>query len=200
MSAPIRFYFDFASPYAYFALDGIEALAAEHGRTVEWRPMLTWAALKAHGISAPMDAPAKRAYFETDMIRSAAFHGLEYRHPTKMPISSHRCARLYYAVEQSDPEMARAFGRDVFSAFFVRGEDITDETTVLRLAESCGIDAPAALEAMNGEVGRERLAGVIEDAIADQVCGSPYFIVDGESFFGADRLPQIAWRLSQTRS
>ena len=49
---------------------------------------------------------------------------------------------------------------------------------------------------MKGPIGRQRLAAAIDAAIADKVCGSPFFIVDGEPFFGADRLDQIAWRLS----
>ena len=81
MATPIRFYLDFASPYAWFALDGIERLAREHGREIEWRPVLIWAVLKAHGIAAPMNVPAKRDYLVADMVRSAAFHGVPYRAP-----------------------------------------------------------------------------------------------------------------------
>ncbi len=46
-----------------------------------------------------------------------------------------------------------------------------------------------------GGLGRERLNGAVAEAVAAGVCGSPWFFVDGEAFFGADRLPQIAWRL-----
>ena len=76
MAAPIRLYLDFASPYAWFALGGIERLAREHGREIEWRPVLIWAVLKAHGIAAPMNVPIKRDYLVADMVRSAAFHGV----------------------------------------------------------------------------------------------------------------------------
>lgn len=194
--APIVFYFDFASPYAYFAADGIERIAAENGRTVEWRPILVWAVLKAQGIPPPMDVPAKRAYFVTDMVRSAAFHGLPYRHPEKLPLSAHRAARLFHAIAVDDAETARAFARAAFTAFFVAGEDISDEAVVLRTAHECGIGSAAAREAIEGTAGRTMLADAVDRAVADGVCGSPFFLVDGEPFFGADRLPQIAWRLS----
>ncbi|HKA43994.1 MAG TPA: DsbA family protein, partial [Burkholderiales bacterium] len=39
-TAPIDFYFDFSSPYGYFASNKIDELAAKHGRTVIWRPIL----------------------------------------------------------------------------------------------------------------------------------------------------------------
>ncbi|MGO4838306.1 DsbA family protein, partial [Rhizobiaceae sp. 2RAB30] len=60
---PIRLYFDFASPYSYFALPGLEKLAEDHGRELEWRPIILWAIMKAHGIAPPMDLPVKRDYF-----------------------------------------------------------------------------------------------------------------------------------------
>src|SRR5690606_6478812 len=104
---------------AYFAADGIGDLGAEFGRAVEWRPILVWAIIKAHGIAPPMDRPTKREYFLNDMKRSAAFHGLPYREPVKLPLSSHLAARLYYAVSEDCPGKADAFARRVFSAFFV---------------------------------------------------------------------------------
>jgi 2-hydroxychromene-2-carboxylate isomerase len=196
MAEPIRFYLDFASPYAWFALDGIERLAREHGRPLEWRPVLIWAVLKAHDIAAPLNVPAKRGYFLTDMTRSAAFHGVPFRHPSKLPLSAHLASRLYYAIAERDLPRAKAFGRAVFAAFFTRDEDISDAAVVTRLAGSHGLAAAEAHEAMNGALGRERLAATVDAAIAEGVCGSPFFIVDGEPFFGADRLPQIAWRLA----
>ena len=196
--APIVFYFDFASPYAYFAADGIERIAADNGRTVEWRAFLAWAAFKAHGISPPMDVPAKHAYFITDMIRSAAFHGVPYRQP-KLPLSTHRASRLFHVVAAEDPRAARTFARRALAAFFAEGEDISDEAIVLRIAQECGIDGASARQAIEGPAGRALLAAAVDRAVADGVCGSPFFLVDGEPFFGADRLPQIAWRLSQAR-
>jgi 2-hydroxychromene-2-carboxylate isomerase len=196
MAAPIRFYFDFASPYAWFALDGIEKLARDHDRVVEWRPILAWAVLKAYGVAPPMDVAVKREYFLADMARSAAFYRVAYRQPSKLPISSHCASRVYHTIACDDLERAKAFGRDVFASFFVTGEDIADENVVMALAERRGIAPDEAREAMKGRIGRQRLAVAIDAAIADKVCGSPFFIVDGEPFFGADRLDQIAWRLS----
>jgi 2-hydroxychromene-2-carboxylate isomerase len=198
MPEPIRLYLDFASPYAYFALPGIERLAAAHGRAIDWRPVLVWAVLKAQKIAPPMEAPARLRYFLTDMARSAAFHGLPYRQPSKFPISAHRAARLYYAMAETDPGAAQAFGKAALAAFFTRDADITSEDVLVGLAEAQGIAADVARAAIDGPTGRERLAAMIDMAVADGVTGSPFFIVDGEPFFGADRLPQIEWRLSGT--
>jgi 2-hydroxychromene-2-carboxylate isomerase len=198
MKRPLRFYFDFASPYAYFALRPLQALAAEHGRAIEYRPMLLWAVLKAHGIAAPLDAPVKRAYFMADMTRSAAFHGVPYVHPADLPFSSHLAARLFYAIVEQRPDAERALTHEIFGALFARGEDITQVDVLRAVAVAQGLDLEGAREAMQGQLGRERLAEAVDLAIADKACGSPYVLVDGEGFFGCDRLPQIAWRLSQT--
>ncbi len=196
MAGPIRFWFDFASPYAYFASAEIDRIGAEFGRTVEWRPVLLWAVLKAHGIAPPMDVPAKRAYFLHDMKRSADFFGLPYQEPVKLPLSSHLAARLYYATGQQSADKAAALAQRLFRAFFVEGKDISDEPVLVDLAADAGISAKAAQEGMKGPVGRAHLEQVVEQAIAEKIIGSPHFTVDGEDFFGADRLPQLRWFLS----
>jgi len=196
MKPPIRMWFDFASPYAYFALDTAERLAAAHGREIEWRPILVWAVLKAQSIPPPMDPLAKRAYFLADMARSAAFHNVAYRAPTKFPLSTHRAARLYYALADEDQECARALGRDLFSAYFASDVDISETVALTEIAARHGLTSQAAMIALEDETGRARLAEATDKAVAAGVCGSPWFEVDGEAFFGADRLPQIAWRLA----
>lgn len=193
----MRFYLDFASPYAYFALPGIERLAAAHARGLEWRPVLVWAVLKAQKIAPPMESPARLRYFLTDMARSAAFHGLPYRHPSRFPLSAHRAARLYYAIAETDIVKAHDFGKAALAAFFTRDADISNEDVLVALAAEQGVAADAARAAIDAPLGRERLAAMIDAAVSDGVTGSPFFIVDGEPFFGADRLPQIEWRLGK---
>lgn len=195
MAGPIHFYLDFASPYAYCAAGEIEKIGREFGRAVEWRPILMWAVLKAHGIAPPMDAPVKRAYFLHDMQRSAAFFGLAYRQPVKLPLSSHLAARLFHATAKSEPQLAITLARRLLSAFFAEQRDISDEATLTGLAGEVGIAADAAADGMKGPLGRSLLETAVQEAITAGVVGSPYFLVDGEGFFGADRLPQLRWFL-----
>lgn len=196
MAGPIRFYLDFASPYAYFAADAVDRLGEEFGRAVEWYPILMWAVLKAHGIPAPMDPPVKRSYLLNDMARSAAFLGLPYRHPIRLPLSSHLAARLYHDVHRERPQAAALLARALLTAFFAENRDISDEATLLDLAQDAGISRAEAAEGMNGPTGRALLAKAVDEAVAAQVVGSPFFLVDGEGFFGADRLPQLRWFLA----
>lgn len=196
----IRFYLDFASPYAYFAAGQVEAIAAEFSRTIEWRPILLWAVLKAHGIPASMGLPVMRAYLFDDMERSAAFFGLPYAKPKNLPMSSHRAARMFYAIQQRDQDLALAFAHRLLPAFFVEGHDISDEATLVSLATEMGIPSDVALDGLNASAGRAGLEAAVAEAIESAVIGSPYFVVDGKGFFGADRLPQLRWWLSAERT
>ena len=72
-TTPIDFYFDFSSPYGYLAAERIEALAAKHGRTVDWHPMLLGVVFKQTGAQPLTQVPVKGPYSRRDFARSARF-------------------------------------------------------------------------------------------------------------------------------
>ena len=74
MSSSIDFYFDFSSPYGYLASEKIEAMAARHGRSVDWRPVLLGVMFKATGMAPLTEIPLKGDYSRRDLARSARFH------------------------------------------------------------------------------------------------------------------------------
>src|SRR5687768_100271 len=76
MAAPITFYFDFISPYAFIAWKALPAIAARHGRSIVPVPILFAALLNTHGQKGPAEIPAKRAYTFKDAYRKAARAGL----------------------------------------------------------------------------------------------------------------------------
>lgn len=192
MPEPIDFYFDFSSPYSYLLSEKIDALAARFGRSVRWRPILLGAVFKASG-SAPLTlqfAP-KASYSVLDFQRSARFMGLSYRHPDVFPIASQYAARACYWLEETQPAQARPFAQAVFRALFVDNTDISSLDSVLEIAARCGVDRDSLAAAVQGPALKARLKTEVEAAIAHGVFGAPYIVIDGEPFFGADRLPQI---------
>ena len=197
--APIDVWFDFASPYAYVMRPSLQALAARHRRSLAWRPVILWAVLKQQGIVPVADSPVKWAYLVNDMRRSAAFHGLPFGTP-RLPMSSHAAARFYYAVTAERPELAEPLIDALFAAQMVEDRPLSEPETLVAIADRHGIDRAAAVDAIEGPAGRERLATAVAEAVTAGVFGSPFVILDGEPFFGADRLPQIAWRLSRTEA
>lgn len=191
MPQTIDFYFDFTSPYGYLASEKIDDLAARHQRKVKWRPFLMGVALKATGGAVLTRVPIKGEYSLRDFARSARFLGVPYSHPANFPLATQQAARAYYWLHDHDCETARAFAHTVFRAYFSEGLDISSVDVVLELAARRGVDRDTLSEALDGQALKDRLKAECEAAIARGVFGSPYIIIDGEPFFGADRLPQI---------
>lgn len=200
MANPMRLYLDFASPYAYLALGPLQDLARQHGRELELKPILLWAVFKQHGVSNPIEKPARRRYFLEDVGRSAEFFGVPLRLPDPLQISAHLAARLFHAWTADHPQDASVLASAIFDAFFVEGHDITKPEVLARLPCLSAASPEAVRAALEGQTGRDRLAATIEEAVRDEVIGVPFTVLEGECFFGADRLPQIAWRLKTLAS
>lgn len=195
MPGPLILFFDFASPYAYVAFDATAALAAEAGRTLVLRPVLTWAVLEAQGIPAPFASPVRTRYLLGDMARSAAFHGLPWNPPLPLPVSAHRAARMWLGLSGRADAGGLALARAIYAARFRDGLDIRDADLLARLAAALGHDPAAARAAMEAPGNRAALEAAIADAVAGGAPGVPWLSLDGEGFFGADRLAQLRWRL-----
>jgi 2-hydroxychromene-2-carboxylate isomerase len=193
MDNALDFYFDFSSPYGYLASEKIDELAARYGRKVRWHPILLGIVFReSGGVPLTLTAPIKSNYYLHDFSRSARYMGIPYTHPANFPIATQHAARAYYGLHGQDCSRARAFAHAAYRAFFCQGRDLSDLVVVLDLASAAGADREALAEALAGPQLKERLKAECEEAIARGVCGSPFIIVDGEPFFGADRLPQIA--------
>ncbi|MCV2218670.1 2-hydroxychromene-2-carboxylate isomerase [Thauera sp. Sel9] len=191
MAEPIDFYFDFSSPYGYFMAEQIDALAAAHGRSVRWRPFLLGAVYKVTGDVPLPSKPLKGDYSKHDFERSARFLGLSCRIPDVFPIGTQIAARAFYWLEDRDAAAARRFALAALRAYFVDGRDISQQDAVLDIAAAHGADRAALVEALAGDAIRNRLKDECAQAIARGVFGSPFVIVDGEPFWGVDRVPQI---------
>ena len=191
MKEPIDFWFDFSSPYSYLASELIDDLAAKHGRKVQWRPMLLGAAFQASGLPLLINVPLKGEYSKRDFDRSARFLGIPYKFPPRFPLATLAAARGYYWLHGQDCAKAREFAHAVFRAYWVEGRDIGELPVVLEIVDALGIDRDAFAAAIATREIKDRLKQETDAAIAKGMFGAPYFIVDGEPFWGADRLPQI---------
>ena len=188
---PIIFWFDFSSPYSYLASELIDDLAAKHGRKVKWRPMMLGAAFKASNMPLLITIPLKGEYSKRDFDRSARFLGIPYKFPPKFPIATLAAARGYYWLHGQDCAKAREYAHAVFRAYWVDSRDISELPVVLEIVGQLGIDRNAFAAAIATPEIKDRLKQETDAAIAQGMFGAPYFMVDGESFWGADRLPQI---------
>jgi 2-hydroxychromene-2-carboxylate isomerase len=194
MAGPIEFYFEFSSPYGYIASHLAEDLGQRLGREVVWRPFLLGPVFKATGQAPLVDIPMKGEYSRRDFVRSAGFHGVPFRMPTKFPIGTVAALRAFYWVHDRDPAQARALAKALYRAFFAEDRDISAPETVIEIAKSVGVDAGALASALADPAVKDRAKAEVDAALANGVFGSPYFIVDGEPFWGNDRIPMLeAW-------
>ncbi|MBS0443143.1 MAG: 2-hydroxychromene-2-carboxylate isomerase [Proteobacteria bacterium] len=191
LARPIDFYFDFSSPYSYIASEWVDALAARHGRTVNWKAILLGATFQAAELKSPVSYPIKREYSLHDFERSARFAGVPLKNPQKFPIPTQNAARVFWWLAESDAERARQWARHCLRAYFARGVDLSDAAQLRELAADFGIAAEAAEAVWNDPAWKARLKAENEAAIAAGVFGAPFFVVDGEPFWGNDRRPQI---------
>ena len=191
MANPIQFYFDFASPYGYMAATKVSALAAKHGRSVEWKPILLGVVFKVTGGVPLPNAPLKGDYSRLDMERSARLFNIPYKLPSKFPIASQSPARVIYWLESQGAARQEAVTLALFRAYMVEDRDISSPETAADVAATVGLNRQKVLDVIADPVMKEKLKAEIEAAIARGVFGSPYILVDGEPFWGFDRLDHV---------
>ena len=192
MSTPIDFYFDFSSPYGYFASLHIEKLAQQYGREVNWHAILLGPIFKMMNSAPLVNIPIKGEYSRHDIARTARFHNMLYQEPSLFPISSHITARAVLWVQKNEASKAVNFIHTLFSAYFTEDIDISKADHVLRIAADVGINAAQLEAGINDSSIKDELKAKVETAIAGGVFGSPFVIVDGEAFWGFDRFDQLA--------
>lgn len=194
MPGPIEFYFDFASPYGYLASLRIDALAKRHGRAVAWKPFMLGAAFKATGSRPLVQTPLKDAYAERDLARAARRLEVPFRFPAGFPHATLAPARAYYWLADSDAAAAKEFARAAYHAYFGEARDISRPEVTAEVATALGAEPEALVSAIQEPAIKERLRTVTDNAIERGVFGSPFVFVDGEPFWGHDRLDEVeAW-------
>lgn len=191
MAAPIDFWFDFASPYGYLASLQVEQVAARGNRAVRWRPMLLGAVFKTTGAAPLMRKPLHGEYMRRDVPRFARLIGAPLTWPDVAPIGALAACRAFYWLEGRNPEQAKRFAQAVYHAHWGLGRDMGPVEAVAGVAVGVGVDPAELSEAVQRPEVKDKLRAVNEEAQAAGVFGSPFIVVDGEPFWGADRLDQV---------
>ena len=193
MSGPaaVDFYFEFSSPYGYIATQLAEDLERRIDRPLRWRPILLGPIFKITGQAPLTNVPLKGDYAKRDFARTARMHGVAYRHPASFPIGTVAACRAFYALDERDGEAARRLAKSLYRAYFTEDRNIGDAATMLQVAREAGFDAGALAAAIEDPRVKERVKGEVDGAIAAGVFGSPFFISDGEPFWGVDRIPML---------
>ncbi len=195
----IEFWFEFASTYSYPAAMRIEELAKSHGSIVRWRCFFLGAIFKKQGWQdSPFNIyPVKGRYMWRDLERLCAASSLPFRKPSRFPRNSLLAARIACLSEQKT--WVSEFARRVYRANFTEDLDIAEPTVLSNCLAGLVDDPAAVLAAARGAEAKARLRANTERAAELGIFGAPNFVVDGELFWGNDRLETaLEWRGSSS--
>lgn len=197
MAEPILFITEFSSPYAYIAGHMIDEVAQKHGRTVDWLPISLGHLWKAIGHDAQAAPPRKMHYAMKDWTRAAKQQGLPIvTKPDSFPANPKVPLRIFYHLKSSDPAKATAFARAVFDRFWGEGKPISNIADLQGIAKALGIDPQTLAVAENDEAAKAAVADAVARADEMGAFGTPTFFVDGEMYWGHDRLTALDRTLS----
>jgi 2-hydroxychromene-2-carboxylate isomerase len=146
---------------------------------------------KVAGTAPLTSVPLKGDYSRRDIARSARFHGVPFHMPPRFPIATQAPARIVVWQRGLDAGVTPRLVKALYRAYFVDGRDISDPEVAAGIAGEAGVDRRAARAAIDDPAVKDALRRDVDAAIAAGVFGSPYIVVDGEPFWGADRFDQI---------
>jgi 2-hydroxychromene-2-carboxylate isomerase len=185
---PLQFWFEFASTYSYPAAMRIGARASAAGIAVEWRPFLLGPIFQAQGWNdSPFNVyPVKGRYMWRDLERICDKEGLPLQRPSRFPRPSLIAARA--ACVGADESWGPDFVRAVYHANFAEDREIGEAEVIGAILTGLGLDAESVLTRAQGPDVKAHLRANTDEAIALGIFGAPSFVVDGELFWGNDRL------------
>jgi 2-hydroxychromene-2-carboxylate isomerase len=194
----LDFWFEYGSTYSYLSVARIGAATDAAGVPVRWRPFLLMPLLIEQGLpQGPfLQFPRKTAYMWRDLERRAARHGIPYRKPSRYPPENVLLtARI--GLLASREGWCRAFTERTFALHWTEDRMIGTEDNLGAVLAGLGQEPASVLAAAQTAENKEALKAQTEEARALGLFGAPSFVVDGELFWGDDRLEEaIEWARS----
>lgn len=200
MPAAIDYYFTSASPFTYLGHQTLRAVAEKHGVAVNVKPVNLAGVWEVSGAVMPGKRPPVRQRARlVELQRIADFRGMPInpkpKHfPTDPTLADHTVVALAKAGHDPLGYMER-----IFAALWANDEDIADEAVLKRHLEADGADAEAILSAAKQDATAAVRAQNTRDAVAADVVGAPAYVLNGEAFWGQDRIEYLDHALASGR-
>lgn len=194
MPKQIEVFYDVSSPWTYLCFVNVQALAKEEGAEILWRPFLVGGVFNA--VNPTMyrmrenPVPARDEWTRKDMQAWARLAGVKIVFPPKVfPVNPVKALRaLLWARDQGrEVPLAQAF----FELYWSEDKDISQDEVVAEAASRAGLDPARMAQAITEPGVKEQLKKNTDELIARGGFGSPTLFVNGEMFFGNDRLPLV---------
>ena len=197
MSRHVDYYLAPQSPWTYLGHERFAAMAKAAGAGVRVLPVDLGKIFPiSGGLPLPKRAPQRQAYRLVDLKRFSDHLGMPLNlHPKFFPVAGDDAARLIIAVDRADgTEDALSIAGAILRAVWAQERDIADAATLAQLLAECGL-APERLEDSRSPEVQARYAANTQEAADLGVFGAPTYVIDGELFWGQDRLDFVQRRL-----
>lgn len=188
----IDYYVWLLSDWAYLGGVRFVQMAARHGVKIKHIPMrMQDVYAGSGGILLANRSWQRQAYRITELKRWRAKLGIPVNiEPRFFPCDVDLASCLVIAAQRAGLPVADLVN-GVMRAIWAEDRDVSDPAVLLSLAERCGLDAPALLDAATSDAVREEYRGNTARALAAGVFGSPFYVFAGELFWGQDRLDML---------
>jgi len=183
------FYFDLGSPYAYLAAERISGLFGDAGlQQPEWKPILLGGLFKRFGRDSWGNGPERQQGIAEVERRAAAYGLAPLAWPDPWPGNMLIAMRAATFAKQTGRTVS--FALAAFRQAFAAGRDLSEPDNVLVAAAACELHPNALLKAVGTDTVKGALREATEEAGDLGVTGVPSLLVDGEVFWGDDRLEE----------
>lgn len=189
MPRTIDYYFSLLSTWAHIGHAPFMDIAGRHDCAINYKPVaLGTVFAQTGGLPFNQRHPARQRYRLLEMQRWREKRGLSFHlHPKHWPFGVRLADRTVIAIVAAGQDPDR-FMRRAFKGIWEEERNLGDPAVVAELAEAAGHDSTALLQAAQGDMTEAVYALNLENAIAADVFGSPAYVIDGEVFWGQDRL------------
>lgn len=201
MPRTIDYYFSLMSPWAYIGHTPFMEIARRHGIEVNYKPVFLGRVFsETGGLPLAQRHPARQRYRLVELQRWREKRGLNFNiKPKYWPFEVNLADRFVIAVSVSGKD-ADPFLRRAFSALWEEERDLGDPIVLAELAEAAGLDSSSLMDIATGSTTEAIYALNLENAVAGDVFGSPAYVLDGEVFWGQDRLELLDDALTSGRA
>jgi 2-hydroxychromene-2-carboxylate isomerase len=177
----IDYYFSLVSPWAYIGHAPFMEIAQRHGIEVNYKPVFLGRVFsETGGLPLAQRHPARQRYRIVELQRFNIA-------PKHWPFDVNLADRFVIAITASG-KSPDAFLRRAFSGIWEEERNLGDPLVLAELAEQAGLDSSALMDVVTGSTTEAIYALNLENAVAGDVFGSPAYVLDGEVFWGQDRL------------
>jgi 2-hydroxychromene-2-carboxylate isomerase len=199
LSTTVDYYFTPQSPWTYLGHERFAQIARAAGATVRVLPIDLGGKVFpiSGGLPLGQRAPQRQAYRLLELKRCSEFQRLPLNvKPRFFPVSGDDASRLIIAVDLHDgTEAAMKISGAIFTAVWAQERHIANEKVLAELLAECGLNA-ARLEQSYSQAVQERYEANTGQAINAGVFGAPSYLIEGELFWGQDRLDFVERKLS----